>query len=163
MKKIALLGVTVLTIFLFTACNYSSASKKEASKHVTNWDETTKTFTSEDGVLKIDGVDETKNYKGKPAIKINFTLTNKKVKPVNVRTLVMSMMKVQQKTINIMNDLKDAKLIDNFENHLRNNLNTNETITGNCSYILDTESDPIQIQFMVYMFSPPVATYDVSL
>lgn len=178
MKKIALLGVTALAIVSLAACSsgnssatkYSgkattstSSSKKETAKTTAKWDDATKTFTSKDGVLKIDGVEKTKDYNDKPSIKVNFTLTNKKDKAEKVQMLVKSMMNVQQKTANTTNDLEYAILMDGSKNHLQDNLNPNGTISGNYSYVLDTETDPIQIQFMENMFSEPVATYEVSL
>ncbi|MCM6842252.1 DUF5067 domain-containing protein [Lactococcus lactis] len=178
MKKIALLGVTALAIVSLTACSSgnssatkssgkattsTSSSKKETAKATAKWDDATKTFTSKVGVLKIDGVEKTTDYDSKPSIKVNFTLTNKQDKAENVQALVMSMMKVQQKTANTTNDLEYAILMNDSENHLQDNLNPNGTISGSYSYVLDTETDPIQIHFMENMFSEPVATYEVSL
>ncbi|MFK4841030.1 DUF5067 domain-containing protein [Lactococcus garvieae] len=145
-----------------TKSNGKATDKTEA-KSDSKWDETTKTFTSSDGVLKIDGVEKTSDYDGKPSIKINFTLTNKKEKAENVQTLIMSMMKVQQKTANTTNNLEYAILMDDSENHLQDNLNPNGTVSGNYSYVLDTETDPVQIHFMENMFSDPVATYEVAI
>lgn len=176
MKKLILFGTTALAVFTLAACSSekteptkssgeatSSSQTKESAKSASAWDEATKTFTAKDGVLKIDGVEKTTDYDGKPSIKVNFTLTNKKEKAENVQTLIMSMMKVQQKTANTTNDLEYAILMDDSENHLQDNLNPNGTVSGNYSYVLDTETDPVQIHFMENMFSEPVATYEVSI
>ena len=177
MKKLALFGITALAVFSLAACSSEKAQPTKSSGEATTkssekaskakdsakWDDATKTFTSKDGILKIDSVEKTKDYDGKPAIKVNFTLTNKHDKAENVQMLIMSMMKVQQKTANTTNDLEYAILMDDSENHLQDNLNPNGTISGNYSYALDTETDPIQIHFMENTFGEPVATYEVSL
>ncbi|WP_312184994.1 DUF5067 domain-containing protein [Lactococcus raffinolactis] len=138
-------------------------SKSEAKKEDSGWDEATKTFTMNDGVLKIDKVEKTTDYDGKAAIKVYFTLTNTSTENKNAQILFQELTRVQQKSANTSNDLQYTMLsFDNTEeDHLNDNINTNGTISGYYPYSLENETDPIQILFEKNYET--VATYEVAL
>ena len=138
-------------------------SKSEAKKEDSGWDEATKTFTTNDGVLKIDKVEKTTDYDGKAAIKVYFTLTNTSTENKNAQTLFQNLTRVQQKSTNTSNDLQYAMMpIENTEeNHLNDNINPNGTISGYYPYLLENETDPIQ--FLFEKNYKAVATYEVAL
>ena len=107
-------------------------SKSEAKKEDSGWDEATKTFTTNDGVLKIDKVEKTTDYDGKAAIKVYFTLTNTSTENKDAQMLFQELTRVQQKSANTSNDLQYTMMpIENTEeNHLSDNINPNGTISG---------------------------------
>lgn len=138
-------------------------SKSEAKKEDSGWDEATKTFTTNDGVLKIDKVEKTTDYDGKAAIKVYFTLTNTSTENKNAQTLFQNLTRVQQKSTNTSNDLQYTMLsFDNTEeDHLNDNINTNGTVSGYYPLLLENETDPIHILFQKNYET--VATYEVAL
>ena len=138
-------------------------SKSEAKKEDSGWDEATKTFTTNDGVLKIDKVEKTTDYDGKAAIKVYFTLTNTSTENKNAQTLFQNLTRVQQKSTNTSNDLQYAMMpIENTEeNHLNDNINPNGTVSGYYPFLLENETDPIHILFQKNYET--VATYEVAL
>lgn len=138
-------------------------SKSEAKKEDSGWDEATKTFTTNDGVLKIDKVEKTTDYDGKAAIKVYFTLTNTSTENKNAQTLFQNFTRVQQKSTNTSNDLQYTMLsFDNAEeDHLNDNINTNGTVSGYYPLLLENETDPIHILFQKNYET--VATYEVAL
>ena len=138
-------------------------SKSEAKKEDSGWDEATKTFTTNDGVLKIDKVEKTTDYDGKAAIKVYFTLTNTSTENKNAQTLFQNLTRVQQKSTNTSNDLQYTMLsFDNAEeDHLNDNINTNGTVSGYYPLLLENETDPIHILFQKNYET--VATYEVAL
>ena len=138
-------------------------SKSEAKKEDSGWDEATKTFTTNDGVLKIDKVEKTTDYDGKAAIKVYFTLTNTSTENKDAQMLFQELTRVQQKSANTSNDLQYTMMpIENTEeNHLSDNINPNGTISGYYPYLLENETDPIQILFEKNYKT--VATYEVAL
>lgn len=138
-------------------------SKSEAKKVDSGWDEATKTFTTNDGVLKIDKVEKTTDYDGKAAIKVYFTLTNTSTENKNAQTLFQNLTRVQQKSTNTSNDLQYTMLsFDNTEeDHLNDNINTNGTVSGYYPFLLENETDPIHILFQKNYET--VATYEVAL
>ncbi len=138
-------------------------SKSEAKKVDSGWDEATKTFTTNDGVLKIDKVEKTTDYDGKAAIKVYFTLTNTSTENKNAQTLFQNLTRVQQKSTNTSNDLQYTMLsFDNAEeDHLNDNINTNGTVSGYYPLLLENETDPIHILFQKNYET--VATYEVAL
>ena len=138
-------------------------SKSEAKKEDSGWDEATKTFTTNDGVLKIDKVEKTTDYDGKAAIKVYFTLTNTSTENKNAQILFQELTRVQQKSANTSNDLQYTMMpIENTEeNHLSDNINPNGTISGYYPYSLENETDPIQ--FLFEKNYKAVATYEVAL
>lgn len=138
-------------------------SKSEAKKEDSGWDEATKTFTTNDGVLKIDKVDKTTDYDGKAAIKVYFTLTNTSTENKDAQMLFQELTRVQQKSANTSNDLQYTMMpIENTEeNHLSDNINPNGTISGYYPYLLENETDPIQ--FLFEKNYKAVATYEVAL
>lgn len=138
-------------------------SKSEAKKEDSGWDEATKTFTTNDGVLKIDKVEKTTDYDGKAAIKVYFTLTNTSTENKDAQMLFQELTRVQQKSTNTSNDLQYTMMpIENTEeNHLSDNINPNGTISGYYPYLLENETDPIQ--FLFEKNYKAVATYEVAL
>ena len=138
-------------------------SKSEAKKEDSGWDEATKTFTTNDGVLKIDKVEKTTDYDGKAAIKVYFTLTNTSTENKDAQTLFQNLTRVQQKSTNTSNDLQYTMLsFDNAEeDHLNDNINTNGTVSGYYPLLLENETDPIHILFQKNYET--VATYEVAL
>ncbi|MDG4961528.1 DUF5067 domain-containing protein [Lactococcus raffinolactis] len=138
-------------------------SKSEAKKEDSGWDEATKTFTTNDGVLKIDKVEKTTDYDGKAAIKVYFTLTNTSTENKDAQMLFQELTRVQQKSANTSNDLQYTMMpIENTEeNHLSDNINPNGTISGYYPYLLENETDPIQ--FLFEKNYKAVATYEVAL
>ena len=138
-------------------------SKSEAKKEDSGWDEATKTFTTNDGVLKIDKVEKTTDYDGKAAIKVYFTLTNTSTENKNAQILFQELTRVQQKSANTSNDLQYTMLsFDNTEeDHLNDNINTNGTVSGYYPLLLENETDPIHILFQKNYET--VATYEVAL
>ena len=52
--------------------------KVESKKESSGWDGSTKTFTNKDGILKIDKAEKSTDFDGKLALKVYFTLTNKR-------------------------------------------------------------------------------------
>ncbi|CDG03385.1 DUF5067 domain-containing protein [Lactococcus lactis] len=127
--------------------------KVESKKELSGWDASTKTFTNKDGVLKIDKAEKSTNFDGKPALKVYFTLTNKRKEAQVAQSLFQEMARVQQKQENTSNDLMYAMMPFNEtgspqeENHLNNNINPNGTVSGFYPYVLENETDPIQILF----------------
>ncbi len=127
--------------------------KVESKKESPGWDASTKTFTNKDGVLKIDKAEKSTNFDGKPALKVYFTLTNKRKEAQVAQSLFQEMARVQQKQENTSNDLMYAMMPFNEtgspqeENHLNNNINPNGTVSGFYPYVLENETDPIQILF----------------
>ena len=138
-------------------------SKSEAKKEDSGWDEATKTFTTNDGVLKIDKVEKTTDYDGKAAIKVYFTLTNTSTENKDAQMLFQELTRVQQKSANTSNDLQYTMMpIENTEeNHLSDNINPNGTISGYYPYLLENETDPIHILFEKNYKT--VATYEIAL
>lgn len=138
-------------------------SKSEAKKEDSGWDEATKTFTTNDGVLKIDKVEKTTDYDGKAAIKVYFTLTNTSTENKDAQMLFQELTRVQQKSANTSNDLQYTMMpIENTEeNHLSDNINPNGTISGYYPYLLENETDPIQ--FLFEKNYKAVATYEIAL
>lgn len=138
-------------------------SKSEAKKEDSGWDEATKTFTTNDGVLKIDKVEKTTDYDGKAAIKVYFTLTNTSIENKDAQMLFQELTRVQQKSANTSNDLQYTMMpIENTEeNHLSDNINPNGTISGYYPYLLENETDPIQ--FLFEKNYKAVATYEIAL
>lgn len=178
MKKLALIGAVVIGIFTLSACSseknlnsnkneskitYTSKENKESS----GWDESTKTFTGDESIIKIDKVEKvTSSFDGAAAVKIYYTLTNNISKTQNVSDMLQSLMTVQQKSTNTTNDLSpimsfsEAGKADE-DTHQYDNVNPNGTISGFTPYKLENESDPIQISF--FKNNEVVATYEVPL
>ena len=111
-----------------------------------------------DSELKKALINKTQNQKstdfdGKLALKVYFTLTNKRKEAQGAQILFQEMARVQQKQENTSNDLMYAMMPFNEtgspqeENHLNNNINPNGTVSGFYPYVLENETDPIQILF----------------
>ena len=147
-----------------SATSSSSYSKSSSQSTTSKWDEATKTLTTSDGVLKIDRIERTTDYEGKPAIKVYFTLTNNSSSEKNAQMLFMSMFKIQQVSANTSNDLHSAILgfSDTEENHLRDNINSGGTISGYYPYSLENETDPLRITLMENYFQT-IDTYNYPL
>ncbi|WP_347979322.1 DUF5067 domain-containing protein [Lactococcus formosensis] len=161
MKKLFLLGATTLALFSLAACSSDNSEKTASSekattekkvepkKEETGWDAATKTFTSKEGILKIDKTEKTTDYDGKPALKVYFTLTNKGEEPQVAQILFQQLARVQQKSKNTSNDLQYAMIsLENVEeDHLQDNINPNGTVSGYYSFELENDTDPVQILF----------------
>ena len=112
MKKVALFGTATLALLTLVACSSGNSEKKissekaltekkvESKKESSGWDASTKTFTNKDGVLKIDKAEKSTNFDGKPALKVYFTLTNKRKEAQGAQILFQEMARVQQKQKN---------------------------------------------------------------
>lgn len=139
------------------------AITEKAAKENTGWDEGSKTFTTGDGIFKIDRVEKTADYSGKTAIKLYFTLTNKRSEIQNTQLLFQSLTRIQQKSVNTSNDVKYAIMPfgDKEEDHLRDNINPEGTVSGFYPLELENETDPIIISFQKYYKT--VATYEIAL
>ena len=165
MKKLALFGTATLALLTLVACSSGDSEKKissekaltekkvESKKESSGWDASTKTFTNKDGILKIDKAEKSTNFDGKPALKVYFTLTNKRKEAQGAQILFQDMARVQQKQENTSNDLMYTMMPVNEtgspqeEDHLNDNINPNGTVSGFYPYVLENETDPIQILF----------------
>lgn len=177
MKKILLIGAIVIGIFSLSACsseknlNNKDESKitdmSKKNKENSGWDESAKTFTGNESIIKIDKVEKvTSSYDGAAAVKIYYTLTNNISKIQNVSDMLQSLMTVQQKSINTTNDLSPIMSFSEAgkaeeDTHQYDNVNPNGTISGFMPYKLENGSDPIQISF--FKDNEVVATYEVPL
>ena len=127
--------------------------KVESKKESSGWDASTKTFTNKDGILKIDKAEKSTDFDGKLALKVYFTLTNKRKEAQRAQMLFLEMTRVQQKQENTSNDLMYAIMPVNKtgspqeKDHLNDNINPNGTVSGFYPYVLENETDPIQILF----------------
>lgn len=144
----------------------AEASKSKPVKEDSGWDEATKTFTTKDSILKIDKVEKTTDYAGKPAVKLYFTITNKSAETKNVQSLFYDATRIQQKSKNTSNDLQLAMLDfgtngNEEKDHLSDNLNPEGIVSGIFPLKLENETDPIQILFQKKYKT--VATYEISL
>lgn len=165
MKKLALFGTATLALLTLVACSSGDSEKKissekaltekkvESKKESSGWDASTKTFTNKDGILKIDKTEKSTNFDGKPALKVYFTLTNKRKEAQGAQILFQEMARVQQKQENTSNDLMYTMMPVNEtgspqeKDHLNDNINPNGTVSGFYPYVLENETDPIQILF----------------
>ncbi|GAB2026875.1 DUF5067 domain-containing protein [Lactovum odontotermitis] len=133
----------------------SSSSTYDFTKDFNaDWDAKTKTFTTDNGILKIGDIAKTTDYDAEPALKIYFTLTNKQAEPEMAIMLLLSLMDVQQKTVNTSNHLDSTKPYDYYdydynsieeEDHLDDNINPDGTVSGFLTVKLENETDPIVI------------------
>lgn len=144
----------------------AETSKSKPEKEASGWDEATKTFTTKDGIIKIDKIEKTTDYEGKPAVKVYFTVTNKTTESKNVQSLYHNLTRTQQKSKNTSNDLQFAMPDfksngNNEENHLNDNINPEGTVSGFYPFKLENETDPIQILFQKNYKT--VATYEIAL
>ncbi|WP_190289061.1 DUF5067 domain-containing protein [Lactococcus kimchii] len=132
--------------FLSRDTNYDDSGTDSLSSD-SGWDDSTHTFTSDDGILKIDKTEITNDYNGKPAFCVYFTLTNKGDDTAVSQILFQQLARVQQLSTNTSNDLDFAMMsLDAPENHLQDNINPNGTISGYYPFELENTSDPVAIQ-----------------
>lgn len=140
----------------------TDSSTSTSSEDTPTWDESEKTFTTSDIVLKIDDVVKTTDYNNAPALRINFTLTNNTDEVSNAQILYLFATQVRQKSENTSNDLTMAIMpTDSEDNHLSDNINPGGTISGYYAYSLENETDPIEITFKKDF--QEISTYSVNL
>lgn len=177
MKKIMLLSAIALTALSLTACSATKPNDTKANDKVitnsdtneskANWDEASKTFTSEKVIIKIDKIDIDKDYDNRSFVKIYYTLTNKQSNTEQASFLIQDSMKVQQESKNTSNDLSPLSITPDEngnieETHLDDNIKPEGTISGYYPLLLENNSDPINILFQNNDTSI-VATYKVQI
>lgn len=112
------------------------------------WDEEENTFFGSDKIIKIDDIIKSKDFDGRPAIEVHFTITNNSEEVINTQMLFGLSTQVRQVSTNTSNDLRLAIMpIDSADSNLRSNINPGGTVTGYYPYLLENENDPIEISF----------------
>lgn len=134
-----------------------SSSQEPASK----WNEETKTLTTSEGILKIDRVERTTSYDGKPAIKFYFTVTNNSNREKKAMSIFSSMLDVRQKNENTANKLDVAVLSGDEENHMLDNLVPGGTVSGFYPMKLEDPNAPLDLRFKEDYSTIGSATYNI--
>lgn len=149
-----------------TSGTAESKSSSSSSKKDTGWNSSTKTFTGDDSIIKIDKVVQTTDYDGKPAAKVYFTITNTGAEAEYVQVLFLNSVRIQQKSTNTSNDLDFATMPSDEagnteEDHTNDNINPNGSVSGFYPVLLENSTDPLQLLFSKNYKT--VATYEIAL
>lgn len=119
----------------------SSSNQKSEPK----WDESTKTWTTSNGILTIDRVERTTSADGKPAIKLYFTVMNGSDKEQIALGVLSHMLNVRQENDEQDNQLNMAVLAGDEEDHLMDNVKGYGIVSGFYPMELQDPDAPITL------------------
>lgn len=128
-----------------------------------SWNEGTRTYTNEDVTIKLGQITRTTDFEGKPAVKINFTITNHSGKDDDIASLFYEGFDVQQVTSTTSDSLWptfDKGQIAN-PNSLTTRLRNGATISTYTYFLLENTSSPLK--FSITENFDEFASFNVSL
>jgi len=131
-----------------TVTSTDETTPTSSSGDASRWNPATKTFTADDATIAITSIDQTTDLSGKPALKINFSITNNTKTEQNVGALFMEIVTVQQHNATTSNDLSPTTLDTNGDDgNMEDNLNPGATISGYYAVALEDTKNPVILSF----------------
>ena len=82
-----------------------------------NWNAQTRVYTNSESTLRLGSITKTTDFEGKAALRINFTITNRKASNEDTMMLLLDALDVQQVTQNTSDSLNWTPLNFNNDNH----------------------------------------------
>ncbi|SKA02919.1 protein of unknown function [Pilibacter termitis] len=120
---------------------------EEVSDSPSSFNQEEKTFTGKIATVKIDKAEKVKDYDGKPALKVFFTITNNQSKDEEVDTLLSNTTQFKQDNGTVKNELSVTVLKEEEEEHLYDTLKAKKTISTFIVLELENEKDPVIVEF----------------
>jgi hypothetical protein len=153
LKKLFIFTLTLFAIFGLAACK-NDATKAKSSP----WDEKKMTYSDSMAVIKIGDIKQTTDFQGKPAITINYTLTNKSSKTYGKTQFTNSLLAAYQDKKYLLSAILDI----NSDNMGGDTVAPKGKIESSVSYSLTNTSDEVTLKFISSTSHKSVGSYKIS-